>query len=464
MKSKLITAIRVTGLFGLYNYSLPEEGKISSAAILYGDNGAGKSTLLRLVFHLLSVANNKGHRTALYSVDYESLEVDLHSGVCLSVKRELIDKHKVLNLEIRKGTQLLATWQYSPDRPSMAGWEQRMWNAGEYVFQASEGQMRVIRKTSKTRKPTIPDGNDEYLRVLAEYVPAIFMLNAERKLDSDSVSDPSDELEIRRFMNADGPKKMHELAAKSREIALSQALASAANWIGSRAIRGANQGSMNVHSVYADVLQRILSSSDGQKDDAPDSEVKNLTHKLTDIEAQLTKHAAYEFATQLSVEDFKNALNRGKSKAKLAAELLDPYVKSLEKKLDAIGPIYSIVDQFVTTLNRFLRDKQISYKLSQGFRIQNSRGVSLDPSQLSSGEQQLLLLFCYVLTARDNPSIFMIDEPEISLNIKWQRQLVQSLLDIASGADIQFIFASHSMELLAQHRDRVVRLKNHELH
>jgi predicted ATP-binding protein involved in virulence len=54
----------------------------------------------------------------------------------------------------------------------------------------------------------------------------------------------------------------------------------------------------------------------------------------------------------------------------------------------------------------------------------------------------------------------MIDEPEISLNVKWQRQLVQSLLSITDGASIQFIFASHSMELLAQHRNRVVKLLN----
>jgi predicted ATP-binding protein involved in virulence len=52
----------------------------------------------------------------------------------------------------------------------------------------------------------------------------------------------------------------------------------------------------------------------------------------------------------------------------------------------------------------------------------------------------------------------MIDEPEISLNIKWQRQLIQSLLDVTKGSNIQFIFASHSMELLTPHRDRVVRL------
>jgi ABC-type glutathione transport system ATPase component len=54
----------------------------------------------------------------------------------------------------------------------------------------------------------------------------------------------------------------------------------------------------------------------------------------------------------------------------------------------------------------------------------------------------------------------MIDEPEISLNIKWQRQLIKALLGIADEGRVQFIFASHSIELLSQHRDRVVKLVN----
>ncbi|MGL4709466.1 MAG: AAA family ATPase [Aeromonas veronii] len=106
----------------------------------------------------------------------------------------------------------------------------------------------------------------------------------------------------------------------------------------------------------------------------------------------------------------------------------------------------------------------MSFTLGSGFVIKNRLDAILEPSKLSSGEQQLLLLFCYVLTARDNPSVFMIDEPEISLNVKWQRQLIQSLLDITEKSQIQFIFASHSIELFAQHRRRVVKVigESHE--
>jgi len=37
------------------------------------------------------------------------------------------------------------------------------------------------------------------------------------------------------------------------------------------------------------------------------------------------------------------------------------------------------------------------------------------------------------------------------------------LLDVAEGASTQFVFASHSLELLSQHLTRVVKLVNTQL-
>ena len=170
---------------------------------------------------------------------------------------------------------------------------------------------------------------------------------------------------------------------------------------------------------------------------------------------------AMSLSNEISTIDFRKSLNRGSGNNKaLASNLLQPYVRSLESRLEALNPLYSLIDIFITTINDFLTDKKIEYKLSHGFSIINKIGQKLEPSQLSSGEQQLLLLFSYVLISRDEPSVFMIDEPEISLNIKWQRKLVKSLLGITENANIQFIFASHSMELLSLHKDRVVKMDN----
>ena len=458
MTARLITTIRVDKLFGLYTYVIPTEGELANAAILYGDNGVGKSTLLRLVFHLLSAANNRGHRTALFKTDFEKLEVVLSSGIRLTARVLEPEPAKLLLLEVLQGQKRLAVWDYRPRD------EGRLFDEETVYIEVDDSGRQVVRRRSvaarKKEFEGIPRGERAYLDAIKAHVPSLFILNADRRLDSDAVADPSDEVELRRTMQYGEPKRINELVVRSREIALSQALSTSARWISRKAVLGTNKGSMNVHSVYGDVLRRLVSpNARSSTSPAPAVKIPELIKQLTTIDTKSEEHARYELATHLPTIDFRKTLGgRSTKKTALAAELLQPYVKSVEGRLSAVEPIYQLIDRFVKIVNGLLSDKSIAFKLSQGFTIQNRLGLALKPAQLSSGEQQLLLLFCYVLTARDTPTVFMIDEPEISLNVKWQRQLVQSLLDITEGASIQFIFASHSMELLAQHRSRVVKL------
>lgn len=463
MTAKLISNIRVEKLFGLYTYVIPDVGELSNAAILYGDNGVGKSTLLRLVFHLLSAADDRGHRTSLYKTEFEQLDVTLSSGVKLSARFIEPEPAKLLLLEIVLGEKKVAVWDYQPRDVRRLLDEETV-----YIEVDERGRQVVRRRKIGGRKRDfegVPRGEKAYLEALKLHVPSLFILNADRRLDSDSVADPSDEVELRRTMQYGEPRRVNELVARSREIALAQALSTAARWISRKAVQGTNRGSMNVHSVYGDVLKRLVSTGTRNSTAAQSSlvSIPELLKQLTAIDSKSQEHERYELATHLPTHDFRKTLSgRATKKTQLAAELIQPYVKSVEGRLAAVEPIYQLIDRFVRIVNGLLTDKSIDFKLSQGFTIQNKLAVPLQPAQLSSGEQQLLLLFCYVLIARDTPTIFMIDEPEISLNVKWQRQLVQSLLDITEGASIQFIFASHSMELLAQHRNRVVKLVNRQ--
>lgn len=458
MTARLISKIRVQKLFGLYTYEIPGAGELHNSAILYGDNGVGKSTILRLVFHLLSAAGDRGHRTALYRADFESIEVTLTSGVLLTARTAELEPSKLLVLEVVESGRPVAVWEYRQR-------DETRYILDDTVHIEFDAHGRaLVRSDHKPLRrkdaPSTPRGEQAYIEALKQHVPTLFILNADRRLDSDTVADPSDEVELRRTMQYGEPKRINELVVRSREIALSQALGAAARWLSRKAVISTNQGSMNVHSVYGDVLRRLVSPAT-KADEVSKTSVPELTKRLSQIDAKSAEHARYELATHLQTTDFRRALSaRSKAKTALAAELLQPYVRSVEGRLQAIDPIYQLIDRFVTILNGLLADKSIAFRLSQGFVIQNRLGKPLTPAQLSSGEQQLLLLFCYVLTARDSPTVFMIDEPEISLNVKWQRQLIQSLLSITEGADIQFIFASHSMELLAQHRNRVVKLSS----
>lgn len=458
---QLISAMRVTKLFGLYTYRLPEQGVFSNASILYGDNGVGKSTILRLAFHLLSAAGNRGHRTALYQTAFDRFDVDLTSGVTVTAHRATKENADILSMEVSKNGERIAVWNYKPRAESAD--EANDPEQYEIHMRASGVPQIVRRPLSKQEsgRPTVPTGEKAFLAALEKHTPTVFILNAERRLDSDLVADPSDEVELRRVMHYGEPKRINDLVVRSREIALSQAMSTAGRWIARKAVQAANQGSVNVHTVYVNVLRHLTKPSKQRIQASLDEDVESLAQRLSSIEQKTTEYARFEIETPLSTEEFRSALCvRQKGKPQIAASLLMPYIESTEGRLQALEPIYNITDRFVSTVNGFLSDKTLSYTLSHGFAIRNKLQMGLDPSQLSSGEQQLLLLFCYVLTGRDQPSVFMIDEPEISLNIKWQRQLVQSLLDITQDARIQFIFASHSMELLAQHRQRVVKLSD----
>ncbi|WP_298430497.1 hypothetical protein, partial [Ottowia sp.] len=140
MTARLISKIHVEKLFGLYTYDIPGEGDLSNAAILYGDNGVGKSTLLRLAFHLLSAADDRGHRTALYITEFERIDVTLTSGVTLTARVIETEPTKLLLLEVLAAGKRLAIWDYRPRG------ERRFLDDEGFVFTIDADGQRVFKR------------------------------------------------------------------------------------------------------------------------------------------------------------------------------------------------------------------------------------------------------------------------------------------------------------------------------
>lgn len=74
---------------------------------------------------------------------------------------------------------------------------------------------------------------------------------------------------------------------------------------------------------------------------------------------------------------------------------------------------------------------------------------TLPLKSLSSGEKQLLQILLETLGANGNT--VMIDEPELSLHVNWQQQLVGSMERI--NGECQLLLATHSPEIMADLRD-----------
>ena len=69
---------------------------------------------------------------------------------------------------------------------------------------------------------------------------------------------------------------------------------------------------------------------------------------------------------------------------------------------------------------------------------------------LSSGEKQIFIILAnLVFSAKKNPkSVFVIDEPELSLHISWQELFVDALQTVSP--ETQFILATHSPSIIAR--------------
>ena len=73
-------------------------------------------------------------------------------------------------------------------------------------------------------------------------------------------------------------------------------------------------------------------------------------------------------------------------------------------------------------------------------------GEVLTPYQLSSGEKQMLVILMTVLVECGQPYALLMDEPEISLHIEWQQQLITLIRRLNPRA--QIILSTHSPALI----------------
>jgi energy-coupling factor transporter ATP-binding protein EcfA2 len=84
-----VQKIEVEALFGHFDYLLRSEtANLSDLFILYGDNGSGKTTILNILFHVLSPAPNRGHRTALLDFPFKRFAVFLVDGTEITLSRK----------------------------------------------------------------------------------------------------------------------------------------------------------------------------------------------------------------------------------------------------------------------------------------------------------------------------------------------------------------------------------------
>ena len=93
------------------------------------------------------------------------------------------------------------------------------------------------------------------------------------------------------------------------------------------------------------------------------------------------------------------------------------------------------------------------------FSFVTKNGETLQLSDLSAGEKQLLYLLLTVFLMDEKPSILLLDEPELSLHITWQEKLLDALRKLNPAC--QIIMTTHSPSIFVNGwRDHLVFVDN----
>ncbi len=87
---------------------------------------------------------------------------------------------------------------------------------------------------------------------------------------------------------------------------------------------------------------------------------------------------------------------------------------------------------------------EISNNFGFRFVMDNEDSTKLAMSDLSSGEQHIMLIALYTLFEAPVKAIVLIDEPEMSFHLSWQGDYLKNLRQIVDLRDVQCIIATHS--------------------
>jgi len=117
------------------------------------------------------------------------------------------------------------------------------------------------------------------------------------------------------------------------------------------------------------------------------------------------------------------------------------------------------VNDYLNILGNYIKDKNFILDPSfSGDIIVRKGDKVLSFEQLSSGEKQLFILLTESLLQRNQPYIFIADEPELSLHIEWQRRVLSDIKSLNTEA--QIIVATHSPEIAGRWRNNIINMKD----
>ena len=435
MNNKIVR-ISVTKLFGFLEHDI--ELKADGVTFIHGPNGCGKTTFLKLVASLFG-----WDLVELNKTNFEKLVIEYSNKMYIQVTKEYVTKNIKRDNDVEKMT--ISQLKFSLNNA----------NKKTKVFTVERDRLKVPASQ------------------IDEYIPYLHRIGGRAWIDSRTDEHLSYNEVLEKFSHQlpfsssnRRPEWLHDLQTDAKlHFVQTQRLLK----VSQERLTHRSEGHVtNVIEIYSKELQRTISNQLAESAAVSQSKDRSFPQRL--LSMSLDKDLSEE-QIRLDYEEtekkIKKLMDSGLVEQDKSISLPNKMFEATEKKvltlyLQDINEKYLVFDELLLKIETFLsivspklRNKTFKVSQKDGFLINTIQGrkQTLKPHMLSSGEQHQIVLFYELIFKTSDNSFLLIDEPEISLHIDWQRQFLSDISKIAKIGQHSFLIATHSPQIIGNRRD-----------
>lgn len=420
-----ITKISVEGLFHTFNHEVlfNQEGIV----IIIGENGIGKTTILKIINSIFSKKFD-----FLFSIDFNQIKIDFLEGQWLLYK----DEDGCLVIKNKKKSAL---FKVNPPRTD----DGMQLYPHRFLSKIDEDEWYDRRRDVIVSREEIIHRYGYDLLGQTEEIPQWF---------DDVIKDnPVIFIQTQRIYKADydrrrdGKMLKHMVKAYSDDLVI---------------LLQQNNALFTTESIQLDSTFPIRLLRALQEKRSVD--IENLIDEITNLNKERTVLSSVGIIDKQHDEIINNLLKKV-LKDPGALSILDLYIEDNKKKLAVFKDTARKLELLLGIINRRFKHKKLFIDKKDGFIIKTEvESRDIDIINLSSGEQNELIIFYNLLFKTKPNDLVLIDEPEISLHIAWQQGLIADLKDIVKETGISLVISTHSPDIIGDNWSLVQTLSGNE--
>ena len=153
--------------------------------------------------------------------------------------------------------------------------------------------------------------------------------------------------------------------------------------------------------------------------------------------------------------------NLTRSDGDTTTRVLAVYEYVLAERMKNLQEAFDAVRAYITAVNRFFKEKRLvtastnEKDITPRLRIRYEDGTLSELDTLSSGERQVAGLI-YSASRVAQGDVILVDEPELSLHIDWQRTIIDAMVEQLPSK--QLIVCTHSPVVGVEYRHKMKEL------